>query len=59
MDASERKDTDVQERSKPDPKEAEVSEITWSRAEGRAREHLNSADLEMRASKYSRKECLD
>ena len=36
-----------------------MGKIKRSRAEGRAREHLDSEDLEMRASKYSRSECLD
>ena len=59
MEVSERKDPGVLERSKSDPEESEVSRIQRSRAEGRAREYLDSEDLEMRASKYSRNESLD
>ncbi len=59
MKVSERKGPGVLEHSKADPKEPEVSKIKRSRAEGRAREHLDSEDLKMRASKYSRNECLD
>ena len=59
MEVSERKDTGVLERSKAYPKEPEVSEIKRSRAEGRARGHLDSEDLGKRASKYSRNKCLE
>lgn len=60
MEVSERNlDPGVLERSKADPKESEVSKIQRSRAAGRAREHLDHEDLDMRASKYSRNESLD